>query len=89
MIQFKLHLRRMPLASCRYFSLCMITEIGIYIKLHGNAIWQVLLDKGVLVDEIKLYGETQDDEALDESLCENSFSELQSVITKVKNIPLL
>ncbi|KAK7385675.1 hypothetical protein VNO78_31460 [Psophocarpus tetragonolobus] len=44
---------------------------------------QVLLDKGVLVDEIKLYGEKEDDEVLDESLCENSFSELEAVITKI------
>lgn len=61
-------------------------EIGIYIKLLGNAIWQVLLDKGVLVDEIKLYGEKEDDEALDESFCEDSFSKLEALITKVKNM---
>ncbi|TKY56699.1 argonaute 4A [Spatholobus suberectus] len=44
---------------------------------------QVLLDKGVLVDEIKLYGEKEDDEALDESFCEDSFSELEAVMTKI------
>ncbi|KAK7300682.1 hypothetical protein RJT34_11530 [Clitoria ternatea] len=44
---------------------------------------QVLLDKGVLVDEIKLYGEKEDDEALDESFCEDSFSELEAVVTKI------
>ncbi|KAJ1391150.1 hypothetical protein SESBI_36912 [Sesbania bispinosa] len=44
---------------------------------------QVLLDKGVLVDEIKLYGETENDEPLDESFCEDSFSELEAVITKI------
>ncbi|XP_012568508.1 uncharacterized protein [Cicer arietinum] len=44
---------------------------------------QVLLDKGVFVDEIKLYGETGNDEALDESFCEDSFSELEDVITNI------
>ncbi|XP_019432744.1 PREDICTED: uncharacterized protein LOC109339707 isoform X1 [Lupinus angustifolius] len=44
---------------------------------------QALLDKGVLVDEIKLYGESGDDEPLDESLCEDSFSELEAVISKI------
>ncbi|KAE9615070.1 hypothetical protein Lalb_Chr04g0251401 [Lupinus albus] len=44
---------------------------------------QALLDKGVLVDKIKLYGESGDDEPLDESLCEDSFSELEAVITKI------
>ncbi|CAK8538022.1 unnamed protein product [Lathyrus sativus] len=44
---------------------------------------EVLLDKGVLVDEIKLYGETENDEALDESLCQDSFSELEAVMTKI------
>ncbi|XP_027332148.1 uncharacterized protein LOC113847328 isoform X2 [Abrus precatorius] len=44
---------------------------------------QVLLDKGVLVDEIKLYGEKEDNEALDESFFEDSFSELEAVITKI------
>nr|KYP42211.1 hypothetical protein KK1_036396 [Cajanus cajan] len=44
---------------------------------------QVLLEKGVLVDEIKLYGEMEDDEALDESFSEDSFSELEAVITKI------
>ncbi|KAK2376847.1 hypothetical protein QL285_077596 [Trifolium repens] len=44
---------------------------------------EVLVDKGVLVDDIKLYGETVNDEALDESLCEDSFSELEAVMTKI------
>lgn len=44
---------------------------------------EVLVDKGVLVDEIKLYGERENDEALDESFCEDSFSELEAVITKI------
>uniref|UniRef100_A0A2N9ETB0 Uncharacterized protein n=1 Tax=Fagus sylvatica TaxID=28930 RepID=A0A2N9ETB0_FAGSY len=46
---------------------------------------KVLIDKGVSVDEIKLYGETESDEALDESLIEDSFSELEAVISKVCN----
>ncbi|RDX85251.1 hypothetical protein CR513_33589, partial [Mucuna pruriens] len=44
---------------------------------------QVLLDKGVLVDEIKLYGDAEDDEGLDESFSEDSFSELEGVMTKI------
>ncbi|KAL1308236.1 hypothetical protein HN51_050166 [Arachis hypogaea] len=44
---------------------------------------QVLLNKGVLVDEIKLYGETENDEDLDESSCEDGFSELEAVISKI------
>ncbi|CAJ1970854.1 unnamed protein product [Sphenostylis stenocarpa] len=44
---------------------------------------QVLLDKGVLVDEIKLYGDEEDDEPLDESFAEDSFSELEAVMVKV------
>ncbi|KAI3745833.1 hypothetical protein L6452_08244 [Arctium lappa] len=43
---------------------------------------QVLIEKGVLVDEIKLYGETEGDEVLDKSLIEESFSDLEDVIAK-------
>jgi len=52
-------------------------------RINGNVNWQVLIDKGVSVDEIKLYGEMESDEALDESFIEESFSELEAVITKV------
>lgn len=41
----------------------------------------MLVGKGVLIDEIKLYGQTEIDEAIDESLTE--FSELEAVISKV------
>ncbi|KAK6927834.1 hypothetical protein RJ641_006425 [Dillenia turbinata] len=44
---------------------------------------QILLEKGVTVDEIKLYNETESDDALDESLCEDSFGELEAVISKL------
>ncbi|XP_011655236.1 uncharacterized protein LOC101212787 isoform X1 [Cucumis sativus] len=44
---------------------------------------QILVDKGVLVDEIKLYGETESDEDLDESFSEDSFSELDDVISRL------
>ncbi|KAL6225534.1 hypothetical protein ACLB2K_004384 [Fragaria x ananassa] len=44
---------------------------------------QVLIDKGVLVDEIKLYGEMESDEALDESFCEDGFSQLEAVMSKL------
>jgi hypothetical protein len=53
---------------------------------HGNANWQVLIDKGVSVDEIKLYGEMECDEALDESFSEESFEDLEDLISKVGNI---
>ncbi|XP_047151171.1 uncharacterized protein LOC124823080 isoform X2 [Vigna umbellata] len=46
---------------------------------------QVLLDKGVLVDEIKLYGEEENDETLDESFGEDSFSELEAVMAKISS----
>lgn len=42
---------------------------------------QVLVDKGVLIDEMKLYGQTEIDEAIDESLSE--FSDLEAVISKL------
>ena len=35
------------------------------------------------VDEIKLYGESQNDDALYESFNEDSFSELEAVMSKV------
>ncbi|TYK26709.1 ty3-gypsy retrotransposon protein [Cucumis melo var. makuwa] len=43
---------------------------------------QILVDKGVLVDEIKLYGETESDEDLDESFGEDIFGELEDVISR-------
>ncbi|GJV43270.1 hypothetical protein Tco_1427806 [Tanacetum coccineum] len=46
---------------------------------------QVLVEQRVLVDEIKLYGEPELYEGLDESLVEESFSELEEVITKGKS----
>lgn len=44
---------------------------------------QVLLDKGVTVEEIKLYGVKEDDSALPICSPEDSFEELEDVITKV------
>lgn len=49
----------------------------------ANGILQVLIDKGVSVEEIKLYGEPEGDEAIDEAFCEDSFVELEAVIQKV------
>lgn len=46
---------------------------------HG----QVLIDKGVALDEIKLYGEPESNDALDDSSTKDSFGELEEVITKV------
>ncbi|OIT22599.1 PREDICTED: uncharacterized protein LOC109217389 [Nicotiana attenuata] len=44
---------------------------------------QVLLEKGISVDEIKLYGENQSNEPLDDLTSEDSFSELEAVISKL------
>ncbi|GFP92649.1 hypothetical protein PHJA_001409100 [Phtheirospermum japonicum] len=44
---------------------------------------KVLIDKGVLVDEIKLYGELESNEALEDSSTTNNFAELEEVITKL------
>ncbi|CAL9118762.1 unnamed protein product [Musa textilis] len=44
---------------------------------------QVLLDKGITIDEIKLYGATEDDEALEISSSDDNFEELETVITKI------
>lgn len=43
----------------------------------------MLVEKGVSVDEIKLYGEPESDDALDDSSMKDSFSDLEQVITKV------
>ncbi|KAJ0974924.1 hypothetical protein J5N97_016889 [Dioscorea zingiberensis] len=44
---------------------------------------EVLLDKGITVGEIKLYGDANDaDDPIDVSLDENSFEDLERVITK-------
>ncbi|KAK8717685.1 hypothetical protein V6N13_044943 [Hibiscus sabdariffa] len=44
---------------------------------------KVLLDKGVSVNEIKLYGESENDDPIDESFSEDSFSELEAVMEKL------
>nr|DAD32157.1 TPA_asm: hypothetical protein HUJ06_011008 [Nelumbo nucifera] len=44
---------------------------------------QVLVDRGVTVDEIKLYGNMDEEDALDDSLSEDSFVELEAVISKI------
>lgn len=43
----------------------------------------MLVEKGVSVDEIKLYGEPESNDALDDSSLKDSFSDLEQVITKV------
>lgn len=45
--------------------------------------WQVLIEQGVSVEEIKLYGETDDDEPIDESFIEDGFADLEAVMSKV------
>ncbi|GAY43734.1 hypothetical protein CUMW_076760 [Citrus unshiu] len=44
---------------------------------------RVLREQGVSVDEIKLYGETESDDVLEEELNEDNFSELEEVISKL------
>ncbi|KAJ9147259.1 hypothetical protein P3X46_029437 [Hevea brasiliensis] len=46
---------------------------------------QVLVEQGVSVDEIKLYGvgDADNDEAIDESLIEDGFAELEDVMSKI------
>lgn len=44
---------------------------------------QVLREQGVSVDEIKLYGEVESDDVLEEALNEDSFSELEAVMSKL------
>ncbi|KAJ8761758.1 hypothetical protein K2173_004568 [Erythroxylum novogranatense] len=44
---------------------------------------QALLGQGVNVHEIKLYGETENDEAIDESFIEDSFAEFEAVMSKL------
>ncbi|XP_002531924.2 uncharacterized protein LOC8272187 isoform X1 [Ricinus communis] len=44
---------------------------------------QVLIEQGVSVGEIKLYGETDNDEPIDESSIEDGFTELEAVISKI------
>lgn len=44
----------------------------------------MLLDKGVSVDDIKLYGEPESDDLLDESCSStDDFAELEEIISKV------
>ncbi|GAA0158030.1 hypothetical protein LIER_15158 [Lithospermum erythrorhizon] len=44
---------------------------------------QALMEKGVAVDEMKLYGQTDHEESLDDSSLEESFSELEAVISQL------
>lgn len=41
------------------------------------------------MDEIKLYGEMESDEALDESFCEDGFSRLEAVMSKVCKVVII
>ncbi|KAK6154131.1 hypothetical protein DH2020_013770 [Rehmannia glutinosa] len=44
---------------------------------------KVLVENGVSVDEIKLYGEPESDDALEDSSTKDNFAELEEVITKL------
>lgn len=46
----------------------------------------MLIEKGVSVNEIKLYGEPESDDALDDLSTKDSFSELEAVMSKVGNL---
>lgn len=42
-----------------------------------------MIEKGVMLDEIKLYGEPESNDDLDDSSFQDSFGELEEVISKV------
>ncbi|KAF9664085.1 hypothetical protein SADUNF_Sadunf17G0119500 [Salix dunnii] len=44
---------------------------------------QVLVEQGISLEEIKLYGEADDDEAIAESFIEDGFGELEAVMSKL------
>ncbi|XP_059640202.1 uncharacterized protein LOC132282507 isoform X2 [Cornus florida] len=44
---------------------------------------QVLIDKGVSINEMKLYGEMESDDSLEDSFSEGSFTELEAVMSKL------
>ncbi|XP_058108221.1 uncharacterized protein LOC131251490 isoform X2 [Magnolia sinica] len=48
---------------------------------------QVLVERGIKVDELKLYGEAEDEGALDISDSEDGFGELETVISKLFSQP--
>nr|XP_043637201.1 uncharacterized protein LOC122608177 [Erigeron canadensis] len=72
-------LRKMPRKRRR----TVTDSIETALEEDAPGLLQVLVEKGVLLDEIKLYGEGEGEEALDESLVAESFSELEDVITKI------
>lgn len=77
-IPWRLHWRKMLLG---YFRCDILSHYLLSQWFLISFILQVLVDKGVLIDEMKLYGQTEVDEAIDESFSE--FSELETVISKV------
>ena len=72
----------MLLGFCRC-SLCFIWCSHLDLGSFGLLCGQVLIQKGVSVNEIKLYGEKESDEALDDLSTEDNFSELEAIISKV------
>ncbi|KAJ6290759.1 hypothetical protein OIU78_026494 [Salix suchowensis] len=44
---------------------------------------QVLVEQGISLEDIKLYGEADDDEVIDESFIEDGFGELEAVMSKL------
>lgn len=83
-IPLKLQWKKMPLDSCRWcrqLFTCSHAEFGFHADMFNHG--QVLIDKGVTLDEIKLYGEPESNDALDDSSTKDSFGELEEVIAKV------
>lgn len=73
----------MLLGFCRYYCASLFfVQLALWFDTYQFHL-QVLIDKGVTTDEIKLYGETDSGNIIDESLPEDSFSELEAVISKV------
>ncbi|XP_073295908.1 uncharacterized protein [Primulina huaijiensis] len=58
-------------------------SIEIAMEEDAPGLLQVLIEKGVSLDEIKLYGESESKDALDDSSTEDNFSELEAVISKL------
>ncbi|XP_073154835.1 uncharacterized protein [Henckelia pumila] len=58
-------------------------SIEVAMEEDAPGLLQVLLEKGVSLNEIKLYGESESQDALDDSYTEDNFSELEAVISKL------
>ncbi|KZV30116.1 hypothetical protein F511_19659 [Dorcoceras hygrometricum] len=58
-------------------------SIEIAMEEDAPGLLQVLIEIGVSLNEIKLYGESESEDALDDSSTEDNFSDLEEVISKI------